>query len=721
MTTMIDEIRDIIDNPDHIRNIAIAAHIDHGKSTLSDNLLAGAGLISEDLAGKQLATDFDPQEQERGITIFSANVSMVHEHEDKKVLINLIDTPGHVDFGGDVTRAFRAVDGALVLACAVDGVMPQTETVLRQALKERIKPILFINKVDRMIKELQLTPEQMMKKFTDIIAEVNKIIKDNAPAEFKEKWLVNVNDGSVAFGSAFKNWAISIPYMKKTETTFKDIIKYTEDDNEAELKKNIPLSKVVLDMVIKHLPNPKEAQKYRIKRLWKGDYESKSGKSMTDCNPKGPVIGIVTRVTADKHAGIVSTVRLLSGTLNDGDTVHLVGSDNNIRVQQVSVYNGPKRIAIGRTTAGNIIGVVGLGNPNTGETVCSPDDIIEPFEAITHVFEPVVTKSVEVKNIKDLPKVISVLKEKAKEDPTIKIKISEDTGEMLISGLGELHLEAKIERHLKDLKLDVVISSPIVIYKETVTKQSPQVEGKSPNKHNKFYITVEKLDDNIRKALTEGDISFSGKIRKQDSVPLSQEMSDIGFNRDEAKKIAYIYEGNIFLDMTRGVQNLHEIIELVCQGFREVCDKGPVSEEPCMGLRVNLMDAKLHEDAIHRGPSQVLPAVRTAIKEAMNNADATLLEPKQILRIDTPTDKMGNVMTAVQNLRGQTDEVKDEGANSILTVNLPVAEMFGFEAKLKSATGGRGFQSMIDIKFEMVPKSIKEEIIKKIRERKGLN
>ncbi|MCK5299755.1 MAG: GTP-binding protein, partial [Candidatus Aenigmarchaeota archaeon] len=177
MTTMIDEIRDIIDNPDQIRNIAIAAHIDHGKSTLSDNLLAGAGLISEDLAGKQLATDFDPQEQERGITIFSANVSMVHEHEDKKVLINLIDTPGHVDFGGDVTRAFRAVDGALVLACAVDGVMPQTETVLRQALKERIKPILFINKVDRMIKELQLTPEQMMEKFTAIIAEVNKIIK----------------------------------------------------------------------------------------------------------------------------------------------------------------------------------------------------------------------------------------------------------------------------------------------------------------------------------------------------------------------------------------------------------------------------------------------------------------------------------------------------------------------------------------------------------------
>ena len=473
-------------------------------------------------------------------------------------------------------------------------------------------------------------------------------------------------------------------------------------------------------MVIKHLPNPKEAQKYRIPRIWKGDYESIAGKSMINCDPKGPTIGIVTRVTADKHAGMISTIRLLSGTMTDGDTIHLVGLNDNTRVQQVSIYNGPKRIAIGSITAGNIIGVVGLGNPNTGETICPPDNIIEPFEDITHVFEPVVTKSVEVKNIKDLPKVIYVLKEKAKEDPTLKVTIKEDTGEMLISGLGELHLEAKIERHLKDLELDVIISPPIVIYKETVTKKSQEVEGKSPNKHNKFYITVEPLESNIREAITSGQVSFSDRIRKQDKVPLSEELSELGFNRDEAKKIDYIYNGNIFVDMSRGVQSLHEIIELVCQGFREVCDKGPLANEPCMGLRVNLMDAKLHEDAIHRGPSQILPAIRTATKEAMLTAEASLLEPKQIIRIDTPTDKMGNVMSAVQNLRGQVLEVKEEGSSSILTCNLPVAEMFGFEAKLKSATGGRGFQSMIDVKFEMLPKAIKEDTIKKIKDRKGL-
>jgi len=178
--------------PEYIRNIGIAAHIDHGKTTLSDNLLAGAGLMSEELAGKQLVLDFDEQEQARGITINAANISLAHGYEGEDHLINLIDTPGHVDFGGDVTRAMRAIDGCIIVVCAVEGKMPQTETVVRQALKEGVKPVLFINKVDRLIKELQLGPEQMQKRFTKIITEVNKLIRQAAPKEFKEKWLVNV-------------------------------------------------------------------------------------------------------------------------------------------------------------------------------------------------------------------------------------------------------------------------------------------------------------------------------------------------------------------------------------------------------------------------------------------------------------------------------------------------------------------------------------------------
>ena len=185
---------------DRIRNLAIAAHIDHGKTTLSDNLIAGAGMMSEDLAGKSRVLDFDEQEAARGITINAASASMVHKVEGEDYLINLIDTPGHVDFGGDVTRAMRAVDGCIILACAVEGTMPQTETVVRQALKERVRPVLFINKVDRLINELQIDGPEMMKRFEKIIVRVNSLINAFAPEEYKKVWQVDVQKGTVAFG-----------------------------------------------------------------------------------------------------------------------------------------------------------------------------------------------------------------------------------------------------------------------------------------------------------------------------------------------------------------------------------------------------------------------------------------------------------------------------------------------------------------------------------------
>ena len=198
---MVERIVRLMKQPESIRNIAICAHIDHGKTTFSDNLIAGAGMMSEELAGKQLVLDFHEDEQERGITIDAANVSMVHDYEGREYLINLIDTPGHVDFGGDVTRAMRAVDGCIVLVDAVEGIMPQTETVLRQALRELVKPILFINKVDRLIREIKLTPESMQERFIKIITNVNKLIEGIAPEGYKQKWQVNVQEGSVCFGS----------------------------------------------------------------------------------------------------------------------------------------------------------------------------------------------------------------------------------------------------------------------------------------------------------------------------------------------------------------------------------------------------------------------------------------------------------------------------------------------------------------------------------------
>ena len=227
-----------------IRNIGTAAHIDHGKTTFSDNLIAGAGMMSSELAGEQRVLDFDEQEAARGITINAASASMVHEFDGQKYLINLIDTPGHVDFGGDVTRAMRALDGVFILCCAVEGIMPQTETVIRQALKERVKPMLFINKVDRMIVEQQVTKEMMIERFSKLIATFNEKIKANLPAPLNKEWQVSIQDGTVAFGSAYNNWAISAPFMKKSGISFSDIFDYcSKEGGQKELAHSRPCTR----------------------------------------------------------------------------------------------------------------------------------------------------------------------------------------------------------------------------------------------------------------------------------------------------------------------------------------------------------------------------------------------------------------------------------------------------------------------------------------------
>src|SRR5690606_12445116 len=273
----IDRVKELMSDPVHIRNIGIVAHIDHGKTTLSDNLLAGAGIISEELAGKQLFMDSDEEEQARGITIDASNVSMVHEYEGHEFLINMIDTPGHVDFGGDVTRAMRAVDGAVVLVDAVEGTMPQTETVLRQALKEGVRPVLFINKVDRLINELKVDEMEMQIRLGRVIDKVNKLIKGMNEKAYNEGWKLDASLGTVAFGSALYNWAVSVPFMKRSGVSFKEVYESCRTGDMKNLAKRSPLCEVVLDMVVKHLPNPKDSQKRRIKVIWHGDATKPEG------------------------------------------------------------------------------------------------------------------------------------------------------------------------------------------------------------------------------------------------------------------------------------------------------------------------------------------------------------------------------------------------------------------------------------------------------------
>lgn len=679
-------------------------------------------MISEKVAGDLstgMLTWFDEQERKRQLTIYGANVSMIHEFEGNDYLINLVDTPGHVDFGGDVTRAMRAVDGTIVLIDAVEGIMPQSETVFRQALRERVKPVLFVNKTDRLIKELKLTPEKMQERFETWIRDVNIIIQKYAEEEYKNKWLVNVADGTVAIGSARDKWAISIPYMKKTGITFKDIIDLVMAGNDEELAKKAPLHQVVLDMIIRHLPNPSEAQKYRLGKIWKGDMNSNIGKDMMACNPSGKLAMIVTKMVTDPHVGFVATGRLFSGKIFKGKDVYLIGQHKQEKIQQIAIYKGIQRIPVDEISAGNIAAIVGIPDAFTGETVCDPDAIIEPFEEIKHLFEPVVTKSIEPKNTMELPKLVDTLKKLGREDTTLQVKINQETGEYLVSGLGELHLEAKVENKLKELGIDVEMSKPIVVYRETLFEQSPEIEGKSPNKHNKLLIVVEPLEDAVYQAMTEGEIPSEVEMKKK-NVLLSKKLTELGMDYDEVKNILLIYNKSVFIDLTKGIQYLNEVIDMIKDAFKDVMDDGPLAREPCIKIKVKLVDAGLHEDPVHRGEGQIRPAARWAIRQAMLKANATMLEPKQTIRIDAPTELMGEVIREVEGRRGQIIDMKEERGASIITAKMPVSDMFGFDASLKSATSGRGFYSLIETKFERIPKELFEPAVRDIRKRKGL-
>jgi elongation factor 2 len=713
----IKKAKNLMNKLDQIRNIGIAAHIDHGKTTLSDNLLAGCGMMSEDLAGKQLVLDYDEQEQDRGITINTASASMVHEFEGKEYLVNLLDTPGHVDFGGDVTRAMRAVDGCVVVVCAVEGAMPQTETVVRQALREKVKPVLFINKVDRLINELRVTPEEMQQRFIKIIHKFNELVNKMVPDEFKGKWNVKVEDGTVAFGSAYYNWAISASYMEKSGLSFKDIYEYCNNDKQKELAKKSPIHEVLLDIVVDHLPSPSVAQKYRIPHIWRGENESVVGKSMIETKEDGPLMLMITKIIMDPHAGEVAVGRMYSGKITRGQELYVSGMPRINRIQQVNLMVGADRIPVEFVSAGNIVAATGIRDAIAGSTV-SDDPEVEPFERIVHVSEPVVTVAVEAKNMKDLPKLIEVLRVVSKADPSIHVDINQETGENLMSGMGELHLEITEYRIRNDYGVDIVCSEPIVVYRESVGKRSPgSFEGKSPNKHNRFYLEVEPLPDNIVKALYNNEIPQNVKKYKNE---VAKKLQELGMDKEQSKGVFGVHGLNIINDVTKGIQHLFETRELIKESFDEVMKSGPIADEPCQGLLIRLVDAKLHEDAIHRGPAQVIPAIRNAIYGSIMSADPVLLEPMQKVFISTPQDLMGDASRELNQRRAVVRDMQTEKDMVNIDAKAPVAEMFGFASAIRSATGGRVLWNTENIGFEPLPRQLQTNVVKQVRERKGL-
>merc|ERR1712176_876170 len=592
-----------------IRSMSVIAHVDHGKSTLTDSLICKAGIISAKAAGDARFTDTRADEQERGVTIKSTGVSLYFEYDEgegkgsEPFLINLIDSPGHVDFSSEVTAALRITDGAMVVVDCIEGCAVQTETVLRQALTERVRPVLFVNKVDRCILELQMEPEDIYSKFRKAIEDVNVLI-----ATYNDSLMGDVQvgpeKGTVAFGSGLHGWAFNVERFakiyagkmgvdkdkmmkrlwgdsffnakKKTWTNVQqpegcdkpleralcqfimtpinqlmtsimneDKAKYEKMMTTLQITlkgddKNLtgkPLMKrtmqlwinaadTLLQMLVTKLPSPRVAQKYRVENLYEGPMDDEAANAIRACDKERGLMMYVSKMipTSDKGR-FYAFGRVFSGTIATGQKVRIQGpgyqpgSKENLNVKSIQrtvLMMGSKTEQIQDVPCGNTVALVGVDAFLTKSGSLTTIETSHNIADMKYSVSPVVKVSVKVKDGKDLPKMVEGLKKLAKSDPLVLTK-TEESGEHIIAGCGELHVEIC----LKDLReeyaqCDFNMTDPIVSYRETVTKESYQeCLSKSPNKHNRLYFKAEPMDEEVNKKIESGICGPKAELKER--------------------------------------------------------------------------------------------------------------------------------------------------------------------------------------------------------------
>jgi elongation factor 2 len=693
----IAEIQQLMSKKEFIRNMGIIAHIDHGKTTLADSLLAGAGLLSLEMAGSARVLDYLVEEQKRKITMKTANISLLYKAEGNKYLINLVDTPGHVDFTGKVTRALRAIDGAVVLVDAVEEIMAQTEIVTRQALAERVRPVLFINKIDRLITEMQLNAEQIEKKLNRIISSFNDLIELYGEEQFKDAWKADAAKGNVAFGSALDCWGFTLVMAREKSVKFTDVIAAYKSKEQATLMKMFPAYKTIFEMAIMNLPNPKQAQAYRVKRIWAGAPNSRTGKAIAECSDEQLTVMCVTNVQPDSANGSIVTGRLFSGTVKEGDKLYCVNALREIVVNNVYVYMSSFKEEVKQVSAGNIAVLAVSEILRAGETLVDVEHKagMVPFESINYVSEPVMTVAVEPKNPKDIFEVLKALHKLVTEDPNLAVNVDKETGEYLLSVMGELHLEVALSQ-LKSINggLEVAVSEPRVVYRETVTKKGAAATAVSPNKQNKFTVQVEPEEE-----------------KKANQLQFDENGSVLSI--DEQR--------NVLVDQGTVTEQLsQDVLASIIGGFEFACGNGPLSAEPMRHVKVTLTNLQLSKDEQMRDSSEVMRGVCKAVFGSFLTAKPVLLEPVYKIVITVPTELAGECSRIMETKRGKISSFEQKGLISVITGQIPVSETFGLSKEMRSATSGRAFwQSMLD-RWEQVPEKLAAKVILEIRKRKGL-
>jgi len=821
-----DQMRVIMDRPTNIRNMSVIAHVDHGKSTLTDALVAAAGIIAMEDAGNVRLTDTRQDEKDRGITIKSTGISLYFEmqadypipagSQGREFLINLIDSPGHVDFSSEVTAALRVTDGGLVVVDCVEGVCVQTETVLRQALAERIVPVLTVNKLDRGFLELQLEPEEMYQNFTRIIENANIII-----ATYKDALLGDVTvypeKGTVAFSAGVQAWAftlnqfarmyaakfgvdkekmaqrlwgdnyfdaeskkwtskgesasgkpISRAFCKFILEPISQIFKACMSDDHEKLDKMLkslninltteerantqkkllktvmqkwlPAHEALMEMMVLHLPSPEKAQKYRVENLYTGPMDDITATGIRACDPKGPLVMYVAKMVPTSDKGrFYAFGRVFSGTIESGMKVRILGpnfefgkkEDLSIKnIQRVVIMMGRKTEPVDSVPPGNTCALIGIDQFLTKAGTLTTDESSHPICTMKFSVSPVVRVAVEPKNPGDLPKLVEGLKRLSKSDPLVQCTI-EESGEHIIAGAGELHLEIC----LKDLQEDfmngaeLIISEPVVSFRETVAAQSSEVcLSKSPNKHNRLFVVAKPLEDGLADAIDKGEVTPKDEPKARARILAET----YGWDVTEARKIwsfgPNTNGSNVLVDCTRAVQYLNEIKDSIIAGLQWVTKEGVLTQENMRGIRFNLMDVVLHADAVHRGGGQIIPTARRVFYAAQLTAQPRMCEPIFLVEIQCPQAAVGGIYTVMNRRRGQIIEEMQRPGTPLCTVKcyLPVMESFGFTAALREGTSGQAFPQCVFDHWKVIngdpfeAGSLAQKVIFQTRKRKGL-
>ena len=618
----------------------------------------------------------------------------------------------------ELRELYQRIDGVVVVSDSVEGIMTQTETVTRQALEERVRPVLYINKIDRLVKELRLDAPAMQKWLSSIIAEFNKLVDIYAEPELKEKWKVSIQGNSVAFGSAKDRWGFNFKVAQKKGIGFKDVYDaYTSGDPSGvkALAERAPLHEAVLGMVVQHHPPPHVAQKYRIPKIWPGDLNSDIGKSLLSCDDKGPIIMMVTTINVDPQAGRIATGRLFSGTAKDGDEVYLLDAKRIGKIQSVNIYMGNTREVVNLLPAGNIPALLGLDYAIAGETFSSVKNV-PAFESIKYVSEPVVTIAVEPKHPKDLPKLVEALRRITVEDPNLIVKINEETGETLMAGMGVLHLEIATSL-LQEAGLEITTTQPLINYRETIRSSAGPIMSKSPNRHNKIFMRVEPLAEDIVELIRSRQIK-----EEMDKKEIARILREKGWNADEARNVATIDPiGNLLIDETKGVQFIQESMDSIKSGFDDVMHSGPIAHETVRGVKFALHHFVPHEDPAHRGLAQLMPATRRSMLGSMLLADPILLEPVLGIEIKCPQEQIGTVAGILSGKRGKLLNVEQKGVIAIIQGEIPAAETFDISEVMRGGTAGKALWNTYFKSWQPVPQSLFKNLVTDIRKRKGLN